>query len=353
MLLRSSAILLPVFLVSGCSGAPKAGFADDFTDAGPDAAPIYDPPPAWSGGAPALVASSQAAVSLALDDTRVYWQGAGGSVFDCPLGGCPNGKARELSSLIGSSSESLQTLGASDGVTVFLTNNGNSITSLAVAHPDKASTTYTATGCSTLGLLVNDADHVYFVDCAAEKDGGSVEMLAACPLGGPCASPKTLYSSEFAYSFGPLFVAGSEIFFADQDDDGYSIRAVSTQGGPARKVCSLGSDYSNVEDIAVAGGFVYVTNSDDSSSIYDCAASGGTTPVVYVRDLAPYALATDGTNLYWTNYQGKGSVVTCALGKECTSPFTVASNQDAPFAIAANATSVFWSTSSSIFRSDK
>jgi hypothetical protein len=345
---RSFASLLPVLVALGCSGGPKAGFADDLTDAGPDAPPVYDPPPAWSGGAPVLIAANQVAISLALDEARVYWQGPGGSVFACPLGGCPSGKPTLLSSLIGPAYNSLQTLGASGGDAVFLSDNGDAITSLTVADPSRASTTYT--GSTALLALVNDSSHVYFVE---EAGVCSPNTLLACPLTGPCASPETLYANASAY-LDQLFVADSEVFFVYEDENGYAIHAVSTHGGEARTVCSLGVDGGGVVDMTVAGGFVYMTSTESPSEIYDCPTAGGTTTTIYVKDLAPYALASDGTNLYWTNYRDQGgSVVTCALGKECTSPFTVASNQDGPFAIAANATSVFWSTSTSIFRADK
>ena len=351
MALRNVAILLPAFLTWACSSAPSAGFADDLTDAGPETAPIYLPPPAWSGGSPVLLAKNQEAVSLALDDAHVYWQGPGGSVFACPLGGCPDGRAAQLSSLVGPSSEALQTLGASGGDAVFLSDNGDALTILAVGDPGRASTMYAAAADGgSLGLLVNDAANVYFV---AVNGVCAPTQVLACPLGGPCASPVTLYESASTY-IGQLSVAGSEVFFVQSDEAGdYAIHAVSAHGGGARKVCSLGTDYAGVVDMIVAGGFVYVTTSNNPTKITACAASGSSNAWTYVEDLEPYALATDGENLYWTNYQAEGNVVTCALGKECTSPFTVASNQTSPFAIVANGSSVFWSTQSSILRADK
>jgi hypothetical protein len=355
MTLRRSAILLPAFLTWGCSSAPTAPFADDLVDAGLDAAPVYIPPPAWSGGSPVLIAKSEEAISLALDDAHVYWQAAGGSVFECPLGGCPGGMPTQLSSLIGPTSAALHALGADGGTAVFLSENGNSITSVTTSGPARASTIFTIAAGSLLGGLVSDGSRVYFADDLVSTCYSSTESLFACPLGGPCASPEALYQSRSAYGLGPLFVAGSEIFFVEDDDSADVVRAVSTGGGPSRKVCNVGEDYGGVTDIAVAGGFVYMTTSENPRSIAACAAagSGSSNAWTYVEDLEPYALATDGANLYWTNYQAEGSVVTCALGKECTTPFTVASNQESPFAIAANGSSVFWSTPSSIFRADK
>jgi hypothetical protein len=75
---------------------------------------------------------------------------------------------------------------------------------------------------------------------------------------------------------------------------------------------------------------------------------------VYVEDYAPYALATDGSFVYWTNYAPvTGTIAVCTVGPTCTAPMTVADNQDAPFAIAANAKSVFWSTETHVYRADR
>jgi hypothetical protein len=131
------------------------------------------------------------------------------------------------------------------------------------------------------------------------------------------------------------------------------VRAVPTGGGTVRTVCT--SDLlRQAQSLIVAGGYVYFTTSADATSVYDCPAPSVGVASVYIRDLQPYALASDGANLYWTNYvYGPGSVVTCALGPTCDSPFTVAPNQDNVFAVAANAKSVYWATASKIYRADR
>jgi len=108
-----------------------------------------------------------------------------------------------------------------------------------------------------------------------------------------------------------------------------------------------------VESMVVTPGYVYFTTGDDPSSIYQCAAAGGGSPAVYATDDQPYGLAADGANLYWTNDISPGNVVTCALGATCDSPRTVASNQSSPQAVAVNATSVYWTTSSAVYRATK
>jgi hypothetical protein len=338
------ASLLPS--ASGCAGSGASSVFDP-----EDAAPVYDPPPFWSGGSPVLVAKGQEALSLALDSSNVYWQNPGGSVFACPLSGCPDSKSTLLSSLVGPASGTLQTLAASDGVALFLTDSGVTISSFAGADPSHSPTTYRTTGGTGFLSLVTDATHAYFVDEGSAEAGYAPE-IDTCALGAHCSSPERLYEGPRSSSLSAVFVAGSDVYFVSVGTTS-SIRAVPIHGGSVRTVCSSTLLFQT-HALAVAAGNVYFTTGAEPASIYRCAASGGGDASVYLQDLQPYALASDGANLYWTNYvSGPGSVVTCALGATCGSPFTVASNQDHPFAIAANAKSVYWSTASKVYRADR
>jgi hypothetical protein len=330
---------------------------DAFGEPDADADATYYLPPAWDGGAPAVVANGEEAVALALDSAHVYWQNTGGSVFACPLAGCAGGKPTLLSSLVGST-VSLETIGASDGVAAFLTAQGTTISSVAYADPGDASTTYTALGTSDLGVLVSDTTSVYFVDNVS-SDGGASEETAiyACPLDGKCTSPRSLYTASTVNTYvtlGPLAVLGNELYVVEGGDN-QALLAVPIHGGSSRTVCSSSTyELSGVVGIVAAGAYVYFTTSQEPTSIYQCATSGSSGITRFIQDYAPYALATDGANLYWTNYvPTTGTVATCALGATCTAPQTVAANQDSPFAIAANASSVFWSTTSVVYRADR
>jgi hypothetical protein len=344
---------------SGCFGSSSTSstFSDaEVPDASfePDGERIYDPPPLWSGGAQVLVETGEQALSLALDSSDVYWQNPGGSVFACPLDGCSNGKPTLLSSLVGPKSGALQTLAAADGVAVFLTDEGDQISSFAGADPSHAPVTYRTTAGSGFVTLTTDATHAYFVDTVVTSDGGysATSTLYACALGASCTSPKRLHVGGNEASLSLLSVAGGEVYFMESLTKD-TIRAVPTSGGTVRTVCT--SDLlRQAQALVVAGGYVYFTTSADATSVYDCPAPGAGVASVYIRDLQPYALASDGANLYWTNYvYGPGSVVTCALGATCDSPFTVAPSQDNVFAVAANAKSVYWATASKIYRADR
>ena len=324
--------------------------ADAEADAGRD---VYLLPPKWSGGSPDVIESGNEAVSLAIDESHVFWQGTGGSLFACPLAGCGTAAPVLLSSLIGPSA-GLQTLSASNGVAVFVSELGVDLTTLTYADP-YASTALTVTGVgSSIGAVVTDATNLY-VSSAVETDAGGYNLtIASCPLAGPCSTPVVLVSGS---SFGAMFVADGELYFATYDEQP-TLSAVSVHGGASRTVCSESPDggyvLSDVVSLVVAGGYAYFTSEDDPSSIYQCPTSGMGSPSLYLHDYAPYALATDGQDLYWTNYvPGTGTVATCAVGPKCTSPFTVADNQDSPYAIAASPSSVFWTTPGAIYRADR
>lgn len=358
------ASILP--MASGCFGSGatpvfEAGATDAaYSPIQPDGADLYIPPPQWSGSSPVLIAQSEQTLSLALDTSTAYWQGPGGSVYGCPLKGCSSSKPTLLSSLLGPQSGALETLAASDGIAVFITDSGSELSAFAGGDAGASPTAYLATAGGGFGALVTDATHAYFVDSVSTVDGGYTltDTLYSCPLGASCSSPLKLYtlppSDEFYESstLGALFVADSEVYFMESANGGYTLRAISVDGGSARTVCSQLP--GPAQALTVAGGYTYFTMSSAPASIYQCATSGGSDPSLFVQDLQPYALANDGTNLYWTNYvNGQGSVVTCPLGASCTAAHTVALNQELAFAIAANASSVFWTTSTSIYRADK
>jgi hypothetical protein len=84
-----------------------------------------------------------------------------------------------------------------------------------------------------------------------------------------------------------------------------------------------------------------------TTDIYQCPTAGGTA-TLYATDRAPYALATDGTDVFWTNDVPAGTVVACAAGATCASPRTLASGQLHPKSIAVNSSRVFWATTTQI-----
>ncbi len=333
------------------SPAP-VGFAaaspSDDAGAQPD---VYLLPPAWDGGSPKELASGITAVSIAADDQNVYLQSAGGGVYACPITGCAKeDAATQLSALIGGSSQ-LQTLVANNGAAFFITQGGNSISRVAYAAPTKTSTVYIASQ-GGVDAIVTDGASLFFVD-DAYTDGGDASTSVAilsCPLSGSCTSPTVLYSKtqgDNYVTFSALAAAGDRVYFleVEQGANGESsnIKSIPSQGGSARTVCATGpSDVYGIESLAVAAGYAFFTFGSGDNQIHWCPVSGGNVGL-YVTDYAPYDLATDGANLYWTNYvPSTGTIAGCAVNYECKKPFTVASGQDSPYALAVTSKGVYW-----------
>jgi hypothetical protein len=64
------------------------------------------------------------------------------------------------------------------------------------------------------------------------------------------------------------------------------------------------------------------------------ATPGSAATAYYSDPKGPAGLATDGTDLYWTENHPSGGLVKCALGTKCTSPTVIASDVKSPFGIA-------------------
>jgi sugar lactone lactonase YvrE len=71
-------------------------------------------------------------------------------------------------------------------------------------------------------------------------------------------------------------------------------------------------------------------------------SDGGSPSVLASAQGSPFALATDGTNLYWTNYGGGGVVALSLAGGE---PATIASGVSQPNQIAVTGGTVYFSSS--------
>ncbi len=337
---------------------PFDGYYPPPYDTGYEAYPppddVYPPPfdvgapdsgPPWDGGLPVAIATHEDPVALALDDTYVYWVNSGGTVLDCPVAGCPSNVPTILA--LDAEGYGSQTLAAGD-LTAFFVDTSYNIDTCAGAGCGLAATKYES-GEVEGGLyyyfydsLITDSANTYFTE-------GST--IYSCPLGATCSAPVSLHTVTKS-SVGLLAVSSANLFFVREGYSADSIRSVPIGGGSSTLVCDS-STLADAESMVYAGGYVYFTSGYTPGTIYQCLAAGGGSPTVYATDTQPYGLATDGTNLYWTNYAGSASVATCAVGATCTSPRTVASGQDYPTSIAVNAASVFWITETDIYAAAK
>jgi hypothetical protein len=338
----------------------EAGFDSDFPFDGEfDSGPPPDAGPPWDGGAPVTIAAGeQQPESLALDDVHVYWQNSGGTVLDCPLSGCPNNVPTLLAfNGEGENYYGLQAIAAGASTVFFITSSA-SIDSCGSGGCSLAPATYFADpgsdqfdggfffdgGGGSVNNVVNDSSNLYFTDS---------NSIYSCPIESTCPAAKNLITTDVG-GIGVLAVSATEVFYIDESGNlNQRIRAVPIAGGATRVVCKSSNFLYGVNSLVVAGGYVYFTTSNDSSSIYQCLATGGGTPTIFAIDEAPYGLATDGASLYWTNNSSKGLIGTCPIGASCIGSRTIASGQKYPQAIAVNSTAVYWTTQTGIYSAAK
>jgi hypothetical protein len=311
-----------------------------------------EPPDAgatWDGGVPVNVASGEQPVSLAVDDSNVYWQNAMGTVLDCPLSGCAN-NVPTLLALNGAGNGGgnevvgLESITASSSTAFFL-NSSLNLDLCASGGCDLAPSKFwdNGGGGSTVAL-VSDDSNVYF---------SSFYSVFSCPIGSNCLSSYSTLVITESGALNLLALSASEVFYVDGSvDSTQKIHAIPIAGGTSRVVCKSSSGLlALVNSMVVSGGYVYFTTPNDKSGIYGCPAAGGGVPTIFVNDESPYGLAADGANLYWTT--NRGLVGTCPIGATCVGSRTIASGQDSPQAIAVNSTAVYWTTATAIYSAAK
>lgn len=75
-------------------------------------------------------------------------------------------------------------------------------------------------------------------------------------------------------------------------------------------------------------------------TVMECAVTGCGSPTTVAADSSgPWFVATDSSNVYWTN--GAGDVMKCALGG-CTQPTVLVQGQLGPYGIVASNGNVYW-----------
>jgi hypothetical protein len=173
------------------------------------------------------------------------------------------------------------------------------------------------------------------------------------PLGGMGGGRTYFTAPDIGIS--AVTVSAGEVYFAEDATSRIRAHVVCTPETCNRGNRTVCSDalIGGVEAIVASGDYVYFTTPGESTSIYQCPSAGGGSPSVYATDVAPYGLATDGTNIYWTNFIASGMVATCALGATCSSASTIASGQAKPLAVAVNATNVYWTTTTAVYEAAK
>jgi hypothetical protein len=309
----------------------------------------------------------QSPVALVVDESYVYFENVGGAILACPVAGCPS-EGPTVLTLHGGSWAAGPTLAAGDSAAYFTAfpgddriescrGDGCCLNPSTFVGPAPEGGTYAPIGA--------DPKYLYF-----GEDTASGSSTLSCPLGDLCTRPQVLeyiaayygypysgYTTSFATDRGILYVAS--IGYAPGPYGGfYSVSEIDTNAHDAgfqSLHCSMnpptveygGYASDGVTSMVAAGGSAYIITQLNLG----IARCSGTSP--YLADEPAVALATDGTSLYWTNYGPKATVATCLVGDTCTSPRTIASDQDYPRYIAVNSSRVYWTTPTEIWSAAK
>ncbi len=204
-----------------------------------------------------------------------------------------------------------------------------------------------ASGLDQPANIALDATRVYFT---------TSDAVLSIPLDGVVdgGAPTTLASAQ-GQSAG-LGLEGKNIYWL-QSAGHADVRTVSVSGGKVTTLTSKGgcltlSGSCNGLGLTTDSKNVYWSSSVGGSypvgSVFGMTLAGGTADELDTDQGVAADLASDGMNVYWTNYAPVGSgpansVVKAAVGGGTQS--TLATGQPQPRGIAVDATSVYWANS--------
>jgi hypothetical protein len=279
--------------------------------------------------------------SIATDSTSVYWIDEGtkhAQVQYCPLAGCPSGGPTTLAVSSGTSSfkGGLGAL-AVTATDVYFADDASRIETSPITGGTGTATLYASIGTGNT-YLTSASGNLYW-----SNDGSG--LVSGCALGATCAKPSTVAKLGVKNPVGVSLSGTTAYWGYSGEEEGITIESAVVTGGPVTTLCTLKGFFIDLRDVLVAGEYVYFT-STAKSGLHVCALSSpGAKAAVYDDDKgSPYGLATDGTNLYWSDNKS-GAIMKCALGATCSSPTTLAVAK-APQSIAVGPTQVYWTEAS-------
>jgi hypothetical protein len=213
---------------------------------------------------------------------------------------------------------------AADDENVYWTTTGVSASILQAPVGGGGATVLVTSANAYPASLAVSLGQVYWAD--AEGDtinrvpvGGGTNV----PIAGGLNEPMT------------VLISGSEIYVALAPYGATGGIGYVPLGGGSLTSLATGQQLSNPPSIAV-GSTVYWTTETDVMTY----GATGATP--FVTDTYPYAVATDGANVYWASGLSNGAILQRSAAGGAT--ITLATNQYYPNAIAVDATNVYWTT---------
>ncbi len=178
---------------------------------------------------------------------------------------------------------------ATDGANVYVANVGvGTITQIAVA--DGALTTLAANQDQPFAIATNGSSVVW----TDEGNSGSVMKV---DVGG--ASPVTLASGESTPA--AIAIDQANVYWVTIGDS-KAVMTVPIAGGVPTMLAAATDPWA----IATDGATVYFTDGD---SILSVPRAGGTPTTLATNQPFPFVLVVDGTTLYWSTARGDGAIL--------------------------------------------
>ena len=266
-----------------------------------------------TGGAsvlPVPIATGQAAPEqMVVDGNNAYWINYGDfTVMQAPLSGSATGDG-----------------GPDGGAPIQLASAAN----------------LPASGAQQIYGIAVDAANVYF----ASANQTTAEYVWKVPIGGGTVT-KLVTDSNYSVSPRSMTLDANNVYWGTNN---YYVLAAPKTGGSVELVAAVPG---GVSAITLVGTTLYYTaNGLGGSSLFEIASSSTTPPdggayqtvaTTGPNHLQPNGIATDGVNLYWSNYTGptQPSIMKVALGGG--TPTVLATGITNAGWIAVDATSVYW-----------
>jgi hypothetical protein len=263
------------------------------------------------------------------EDTQTDPLNCGACGHDCLGGACVAGACQPLALAPATAPQGI----AVDDANVYWTNS----TTGEVAACAK-------TGCKQSTILVSAPAQLYPQSIVAQGgslfylvyDFGDPGSLMTCDAGGCNNQPTALAMNQV----GPTAIAAdtSSVYWTNQAGQVMACALGGCNGNPTTLASGRNGEFA-IGALAVDATSVYW---GDGAGIVKCAIGGCNNQPSPVVSGQPYGLVTDGTNLYWTDYQN-GFVYQCS-NAGCPQPTVLAAGLDHPNNLAVDATSVYWAT---------
>jgi hypothetical protein len=332
----------------GSSGTASSGGADagGSSDAGSDgcAACSGNEECDGTGHCVEVMASGLGSpAAIAVDATSVYWASGDGTVMKCAVGGCgqvpttlATGQVSPMSITVG-------------GAYAYWWNHGmagvdGSIMRCAVGGCGGVPAAL-ATNTYVLAIAVTSSALYFTEDTPMGSTGG---LLMSCPLGG-CSGMPSQVAQVPGVPFA-LVVSGGSLVWASDGTSSQPSTAMKCTPPTCAPTTLVSGPPVSIRQMAADSASIYWTNAD--FSVMTCPLGGcvNLKPITLAAlgggANIPAAIASDGTNVYFTVIAmgGTPAVMKCAVGGCNGQPTVIASGPKImqPNGIAVDATSVYW-----------